>query len=110
MYKTPFGKSGLICICSHSPLIIRTNTGTQYFAVVSILNTYVAHDLNNLDTYTLHIAHEQDSVVVRYERTNYTCAIARVLHSMQYDTCIHCSHMYYTCFPRSCNNDVYCKR
>ena len=48
---------------------------------VSILNMYVVHDLNGLDTYTLCTVHEQDSVVVRHKRTNYTHAIAHMLYT-----------------------------
>ena len=45
-------------------------------AAVSILNTYIANDLNGLDTYTLCTVHEHDSVVASHERTNYTRDIA----------------------------------
>ena len=58
-------------------------------AAVSILNTYVVNDdqlyLNSLDIYALCIVHEQNSVVVRHERTNHTCVIACVLYSTQCD-------------------------
>ena len=68
---------------THSPLIVSASTGTQYFAAVTVLNTYNVHDLNNsLDTYSSFTVHEQDSVVARHERTNYTHAIA----CMQYST------------------------
>ena len=52
---------------------------TRCFAAVAILSMYVVHDLYSLDAYTLHTMHEQDSVVARHKRTNYTHAIARVL-------------------------------
>ena len=59
----------------------------------SVLYTYVDHDLmNSLDPYTLGTKHEQDLVMVRHERANYTCAIARVLYSTYHDTCVHRSH------------------
>ena len=66
---------------THSPLIISISTGTQYFASVAVINTSVVHDLNNLDAYTLCIEYEQDSVVARHERTNYTHAIVCMLYS-----------------------------
>ena len=44
-------------------------------AAVSILNTYVVLDLNGLDAYTLCTLHEQDSVVARHEKINYTCDV-----------------------------------
>ena len=69
-------------IRTFSPLIISTAAGTRYFAAVAVLNTYVVHDLNSLDAYTLHTVHEQDLVVARHKRTNYMCFIARVLYSM----------------------------
>ena len=63
---------------------LTTNNKHQHWdpilAVVSILNTYIVHDLNSLDTYTLYIMHEWDSIVARHERTNYMCAIACVLY------------------------------
>ena len=49
---------------------------------MAILNTYTVHDWNGLDAYTLHTVHEQDSVVARHERTNYTRATAHILYSM----------------------------
>ena len=67
---------------THSSLIISVSTGAQYFAAVTVLNTYNVHDLNSLDTYSSCTVHEQDSVVARHERTNYTHAIA----CMQYST------------------------
>ena len=48
---------------------------------VSVLNTYVVHDLNGLDAYILCIVHEQDSVVAMHKRTNYMNATAHVLYS-----------------------------
>ena len=69
-------------LLTYSPLIMYPSTGTQYFGAASVLNTYVVHDLNGLDAYTSHTVHEQDSVVVRQERANYTCAIACVLYSI----------------------------
>ena len=66
---------------THSPLIISINTGTQYFAAEAVLNMSAVNDLNKLDIYTLCIEYEQDSVVVRHERTNYTHAIACMLYS-----------------------------
>ena len=35
---------------------------------------YVVHNLNDLDAYTLHTVHEQDSVVARNKRKGYTGA------------------------------------
>ena len=67
---------------THSLLIISASTETRYFAAVTILNTYVANDLNGLDAYTSYTLHEQDLVVVMYEKTNYMRATAPVLHSM----------------------------
>ena len=61
--------------------MISASAGSRYFAVVAVLNTCIVHDLNGLDTYTLYTVHEQDSVVARYKRTNYTSAIARKLYS-----------------------------
>ena len=59
-------------------------------AAVSVLYTYVDHDLmNGLDPYTLGTKHEQDLVVVRHKRTSYTYAIACVLYSMYHDTSVH---------------------
>ena len=55
----------------HSPLIISTSTGTQYFAAVAVLDMYVAHNLNGLDAYTWHTVLEQDLVVARHKRKNY---------------------------------------
>ena len=52
-------------------------------AAMSVLNTYVVHDLNSLDAYTLHTVHEQDSVVARYERTSYVHAWY-CLHAIQH--------------------------
>ena len=53
---------------------------------VFVLITYVVHDnqlyLNSLDACVLCTVYEQDSVVVRHERTNYTSIIAVVLYSM----------------------------
>ena len=51
-------------------------------AAVSVLNTYVVHDLSSLDAYTLCTVHEQDVVVVKYERTSYMHGIACMLYSM----------------------------
>ena len=59
-----------------------TSLGTQYFAVVAVLNKYAVNDLNGLDAYTGCTMHKQDSVVARHERKNYVHAIARVLYSM----------------------------
>ena len=53
---------------THSPLIISTSAGTQYFAAVAVLNLHAVHDLNGLDAYTLRTVHEQDLVVVRHKR------------------------------------------
>ena len=65
--------------------ILTTNSKHQHWdlilAAVSILNAYVVHYLNGLNAYTLCTVLEQDSVVVRHERTNYTCAIARMLYT-----------------------------
>ena len=52
---------------------------TWCFAAVTILSMYVVHGLYSLDTYTLRTVHEQDSVVARHKRTNYTYAIACTL-------------------------------
>ena len=60
---------------THTQLIISANTGTRYFAAVAVLNTYVVHDLNNLDAYSLRTVHKQDSMVVRHNRINYMHAI-----------------------------------
>ena len=46
-----------------------------------VLNKYVVHDLNSFNAYTFCTVHEQDSVVVRHERTNYMHAIALMLYS-----------------------------
>ena len=43
---------------------------------MAILNTYTVHNLYGLDAYILHTMYEQDLVVARHKRTNYTCAIA----------------------------------
>ena len=64
----------------HSPLL-STSAGTQYFAAVVVLNTYIFHDLNSLDAYTLCTVHEQDSVVARHQRKGYMCAIACMLYN-----------------------------
>ena len=37
-------------------------------AAVSVLNMYIVHDLNSLDTYTLCTVHEQHSLVTRHGR------------------------------------------
>ena len=62
---------------------LTTNSKHQHWdpipAAVSILNTYVVHYLNGLNIYASCTVLEQDSVVARHERTNYTCAIARML-------------------------------
>ena len=63
-------------------LLINSSTGKWYIEIVTILNTYVLHDLNGLDAYSLSSVHEQDSVVVRYRSKNDMCAIA----CMQYST------------------------
>ena len=56
------------------------------FSAVSVLNTNIVHDdqlyLNSLEACTLCIVHEQDSVMVRHEQTNYMHTIAHVLYSM----------------------------
>ena len=41
---------------------------------------YVVRDLNGFDAYNLCTVHEQESMVVRHERTNYTHAIAHMLY------------------------------
>ena len=48
-------------------------------AAVSVLNMYIVHDLNGLDTNTSCTVHKQDSVVAGYENRNYMYAIACVL-------------------------------
>ena len=80
-----------ICRCYHCPKMIETILSMCYainnkcrhwdpiLAAVSILNTFVVHDLNGLDAYTLCTVHEQDPVMARHERRNYTCAIACML-------------------------------
>ena len=68
---------------------------------MAILNTNTVHDLNGLDAYTLLTMHEDDSVVARHERTNYTFVIAHMLYSTLRDTCIHylrATHKYLTKF------------
>ena len=54
------------------------------FAAVSALNIYMCtvQDLNGLDAYTSCTVHEQDSVVARHERTNYTHAIVCMLYNI----------------------------
>ena len=82
MIETMYSKNMQLCyIRTHSPLITSTRARSRYFAVVIVLNTYVVHDSNSLNAYTLCTVHEQDSVVVRHKRTNYTCSIALVLYS-----------------------------
>ena len=65
------------------------------FAAVSILSMHVVHDLNDwmLILFSLCTVHEQDSVVVRHERTSYMCAIAHMLYSTYRDKCIHYSRV-----------------
>ena len=62
-------------------------------AAVSILKTYVVNNdqqyLNSLDVYALCIVHEQNSFMVRHERTNYACVIAFVPYSTQCDVCVY---------------------
>ena len=62
---------------------LTTNNKHQHWdpiiAAVSVLNMYVVHYLNGLDAFTLCTVHEQDSVVARHERTNYTHAIACIM-------------------------------
>ena len=42
---------------------------------------YVVHDLNSMDVNMYFVTmHEQDSVLARHKRTNYTPAIAHVLY------------------------------
>ena len=66
--------------------ILTTDNKCQHwdtiFAAVSALNTYIVHDLNGLDAYTLFTVHEQDSMVIGHERTTYTHATAHMLYSM----------------------------
>ena len=50
-------------------------------ADVSVVNVYIVHELNGLDSYALCTVHEQDSVVARYEWLNYMCAIAHMVYS-----------------------------
>ena len=46
----------------------------------TVLNTYVVHDFNGLDAYTLRTVHEQDSVVVRHVKTKvHMCYCLRVM-------------------------------
>ena len=60
-------------------LIISAST---ILAAVSILNTYIVHDLNGLDANTLCTVHEQDPVMARHERRNYTRAIVHMLYNI----------------------------
>ena len=46
---------------------------------VSVLNTYIVHDLKGLDAYTLCAVHEQELVMARHKRANYMHAIAHML-------------------------------
>ena len=62
------------------PLIISASAGTRYFTAVTTLNTYIVHDLNGFDSYTSCTMHEQDSVVTRHRKTNYTHVIACMLY------------------------------
>ena len=64
----------------YSPLIISNSPETRYLVAVAILNTYIVHDLNSLDAYTLHTVHEQDSMVVRHERKT-TCVLLLVCYT-----------------------------
>ena len=50
-------------------------------AAVSVLNIHIVHDLNSLGAYAACTVHEQNSMVARHERTNYTHAVACVLYS-----------------------------
>ena len=34
---------------THSSLILSATAGTRYFAAVAVLNTYVVHNVNDLD-------------------------------------------------------------
>ena len=61
-------------------------------AAMSIFNMYVVHNFNGLDVYTSCIVHEQNSVVARDDRTNYTHAIARMLY-----TACNMIHAYIAC-------------
>ena len=42
----------------------------------------VVHDLSGLDAYTSCTVHEEDSVMVKYQKINYTHAIAHMLYSI----------------------------
>ena len=58
--------------------LISISTWTQYFAAMALLNTYVVHNLNSLDTYTSLTVHDQELVAARHKRTNHTRASACV--------------------------------
>ena len=64
-----------------------TNNKHQHWdsilAAVSVLNTYVVHDLYSLDAYTLCMVHEQDLVLARHKTTNYT-RYYYCLHAIQH--------------------------
>ena len=45
-------------------------------------HAHVVHDLNDLDACTSCTMHKEDSLVVGHERTDYICAIVRMLYSM----------------------------
>ena len=62
-------------------VLISASARTQYFAAVAVLNMYAVHDLNDMGAYTLCTVHEQDLVVARDERKNYTHVVAYVLYS-----------------------------
>ena len=70
---------------AHTKYTFITNNKHQHWdlilAAMSILNAYIIHDLNGLDSYTSYTVHEQDSVVARHEKINYTCS-----HALQHVT------------------------
>ena len=49
-------------------------------AAVSVLNMYIIHGVNGLDTYTLCTVYKQNLVVVRHESTDYIHAIQHKLY------------------------------
>ena len=75
---------------------------------------YIVHDLNNLDAYTLCPVHEQDSVLARHERVNYTHAIACVIYTahsvIHASMCVYCSCAIckYTCANVKFKIELYC--
>ena len=67
--------SPLIEVCA--PLI-SISAWTRYFAAMALLNTYVVHNLNSLDSYTSLTVDDQELMAARHKRTNHTRASACV--------------------------------